>query len=100
MSRLIDAELLEEKLPVRAAAIVRLAPTVDAVEVVRCKYCKYNNGAHKCLNENSIIKIPKDTDYCSYGKRKDFFDEFNEPHTSEEKHRVAAAAELFGNEVK
>lgn len=46
-------------------------PSADVVEVVRCKYCKYNNGAHKCLNENSIIKIPKDTDYCSYGRLKE-----------------------------
>jgi hypothetical protein len=44
---------------------------VDAVEVVRCKDCKFNKGHNKCLNEHSIIDIPKDDDYCSYGERKD-----------------------------
>ena len=79
MSRLIDAEPLEEKLPTRAAAVVHLAPTVDAIEV---------------------YMICGDNGYCSCGKRRNFFDEFNESHTPEEEHRVAAAAELFRSEVK
>lgn len=46
-------------------------PSADVVEVVRCKDCKFNKGKNKCLNEHSIIDIPKDGDYCSYGERKD-----------------------------
>lgn len=45
-------------------------PKVDVVEVVRCKDCKYNTGDHKCLYPDSIIKVPDDYDYCSYGQRR------------------------------
>lgn len=40
-------------------------------DLVRCRDCKYNKGKNKCLNEHSIIDIPKDDDYCSYGERKE-----------------------------
>ena len=43
----------------------------DFVQVVRCKDCRYNKGKNKCLNEHSIIDIPKDDDFCSYGERKE-----------------------------
>lgn len=46
------------------------------------------------------IESKEQDDEYSYEERKNFLDEFNGPHTSEEEHRVAAAAELFGNEVK
>lgn len=46
------------------------APIIDAVEVVRCKECCFNISNYKCLNPNSIIAIPKDDDFCSYGKRR------------------------------
>lgn len=105
MSRLIEADSLEERLPERAAAIVRLAPTVDAVKVIRCKECEeyvpfMPDGTHLCIRLGTFYGKTKPNDYCSYGKRKDFFNEFNKPHTPEEEHRVVAAAELFGNEVK
>lgn len=99
MSRLIDAEPLEEKLPTRSAAVVHLAPTVDAVEVVRCRDCKWAGRDEHCP-AIEVYMICGDNGYCSCGKRKNFFDEFNESHTPEEEHRVMAAAELFGNEVK
>lgn len=38
--------------------------------IVRCKDCKYNRGDHKCLNPDSIIIIPDDNDFCSYGERR------------------------------
>lgn len=57
------------------------APTVDAVEVVRCKDCVY------CKRFNDVWYLPKrdellctrcvetyhttENDYCSWGKRKD-----------------------------
>lgn len=50
------------------------APTIDAVEVVRCKECKYwdkatiRKGFLICLA--SGMEIMAD-DYCSYGKRKE-----------------------------
>ena len=55
------------------------APTVDAVEVVRCKDCKHympqkksahwENRANYC---NRIVTIkPRPYDFCSYGERKD-----------------------------
>lgn len=55
-------------------AVVENAPTIDAVPVVRCRECKYNTTEKKCLNPNSIIKIPSipsDNDFCSYGERRE-----------------------------
>ena len=47
--------------------LVDEAPTVDAVEVVRCKDCEYYNGEYKyCVNDI----FAKPDGYCSYGKRK------------------------------
>lgn len=50
------------------------APTVDAVEVVRCENCKHydeqvwdRKGRGRC-NSQHIDMLP--TDYCSYGERK------------------------------
>ena len=54
--------------------IVDEAPAVDAVEVVRCKYCKhYENHELKvyenCVrNERYIPMLPND--FCSYGERR------------------------------
>lgn len=46
-------------------------PAVDAVEVVRCKDCRFNTTERKCLNPDSIIIVPSDDDFCSYGKRRE-----------------------------
>ena len=51
------------------------SPTVDAVEVVRCKDCKHRAiGDDVCIHPNRIgdgyIEV-KDDDFCSYGERKD-----------------------------
>lgn len=51
------------------------APTVDAVEVVRCKDCKYWNvhpingklSIGKCLK---LSRVMGDTSFCSYGERR------------------------------
>lgn len=43
---------------------------LENVEVVRCKDCKYNTSARKCLHPSSIIDIPKDDDFCSYGEHR------------------------------
>ena len=53
------------------------APTVDAVEVVRCKDCKWyapNNGGSWlgcAFDTRHPDDVPKAEDFCSYGERKD-----------------------------
>lgn len=57
-------------------ALVTNAPTVDAVEVVRCRDCKHR-GTDYCIfhingepaDEELLRKL--DNDFCSYGERKD-----------------------------
>ena len=71
-----------------ATLILREAPTVDAVEVVRCRECKYwgdedgklqdSDGAlcARCTVHNYLIDgrhtgwCPTENDFCSYGERK------------------------------
>ena len=56
--------------------ILEAAPTVDAVEVVRCRDCKHR-GTDYCIfhikgepaDEELLGKL--DNDFCSYGERKD-----------------------------
>ena len=44
-------------------------PTVDAVEVVRCKDCKHKDGMPG--QPNIVCWQMHDDDFCSYGERKD-----------------------------
>ena len=89
MSRLIDADKALEKvhnqwiahpsaylLTSYATLILREAPTVDAVKVVRCRNCKHykpqNKSAHwknktNYCNRIVTIKVQPD-DFCSYGE--------------------------------
>ena len=54
-------------------------PTVDAVEVVRCKDCKYrkqfqSDGTFYCSDPNYGMGIGvelQDDDFCSYGERRE-----------------------------
>ena len=58
---------------------IDIAPTVDAVEIVRCRDCKHympqkksahwENRANYC-NRFAMIKV-QPNDFCSYGERKD-----------------------------
>lgn len=52
------------------------APTVDAVEVVRCKDCKYwrRDTDHTC-KEHSLVSPMLADGFCSRGKRKDVTNE-------------------------
>ena len=86
MARLIDADRALEIVRNRGIAhpnayhltnyatlILREAPTVDAVEVVRCKDCKYrfkNNGHSRdgCPIVDAKIWMDDD-DFCSHGER-------------------------------
>lgn len=45
------------------------APTVDAVEVVRCRECKHRDGTPG--QPNIDCWQMHDDDFCSYGERKD-----------------------------
>lgn len=78
MARLIDADALiqdlrEHKIPFNAdinEAII-VAPTVDAVEVVRCKDCRWfeNDGYHtNCQIMRFCVEAD---DYCSKGERRE-----------------------------
>ena len=91
MARLIDADALKEKkIPVctyekengiQSFDIVFVrhideAPTVGAVEVVRCKDCTFcvfnsSNETFKCRSMNGMYRTVVPDDFCSYGERKD-----------------------------
>ena len=49
------------------------APTVDAVEVIRCKDCRFiidrADGTHGCYRH--FVEDCKIDDFCSYGERRD-----------------------------
>lgn len=50
------------------------APTVDAVEVVRCKdceYCGHFDGLLYCDNSRGLAGSVSPEGFCSYGERKD-----------------------------
>ena len=55
-----------------AMLILREAPTVDAVPVVRCRDCKYHEDTHVIGFEHCCLYdlIMRHNDFCSYGKRK------------------------------
>ena len=62
--------------------MIKTAPAVDAVPVVRCRDCKHR-GTDDCIfhikgepaDEELLLKL--DNDFCSYGERKEGAD--NEP---------------------
>lgn len=79
-----------------ATLILREAPTVDALEVVRCRDCKYwgdedgklqdSDGVlfARCKVHNYLIDgrhtgwCPTENDFCSYGERKEGADRLEE----------------------
>ena len=70
---LVDGEV--KSVGLILAETVDKATTIDAVEVVRCRECKYrfgNNGYSKngCPIIDANIWMDDD-DFCSYGERKD-----------------------------
>lgn len=47
-------------------------PTADVVEVVRCKDCKsWNKAENSCGTSDADNSMWFETDFCSYGERKD-----------------------------
>lgn len=77
--RLIDYYYLAEKIECPGVRLVywddiESAPTVDAVEVVRCAQCKHfkrnlENDTY-CSSVNGLTD-PQEDDFCSYGERKE-----------------------------
>ena len=75
--RLIDYYYLAEKIECPGQPLVywddiEAAPTVDAVEVVRCRECKYHKDTNVTGFEHCYLidKTVRYNDFCSYGKRK------------------------------
>lgn len=55
-----------------ADMVLQKMPTVDAVEVVRCKDCKYYYLDKGCHNRAAGVLVRRESDdFCSYGERKD-----------------------------
>ena len=77
-SALRDLLYEEDAITMRGLAMLNTFPTVDAVEVVRCKDCKCVSDAIKDEYGNAhlactmLMGLPVDpTDYCSMGERKE-----------------------------
>ena len=82
MSRLIDADALENEFGISdadiiAREVIRFAPTVDAVSVIRCRDCKHA-WIHPCgyvychRDGRNAYEMTFNLDsFCSYGERKD-----------------------------
>ena len=85
--RLIDADLLSEAIydnvsaPYEEAVWAKedclteidAAPTVDAVEVVRCRECKWwqeDDDIGHCDNPDGLDNYAKPEDFCSYGEKR------------------------------
>ena len=72
--RLIDADAIIPKgtriTPdnVDVATVIRFAPTVDAVPVVRCKKCVLHGN---CITEDSFVLAGIENPFCCVGKRKE-----------------------------
>lgn len=76
--RLIDADALQkeyQKERGKRLLLIDVAPTIDAVEVIRCKDCKfgvYEKGRGIYHIRCEILEfLFQDDDYCSYGERKE-----------------------------
>ena len=80
--RLIDANALASNHPTIVSRSMKfnldLAPTVDAVPVVRCRECVNRNTCDCPLTYAVQWGIgneePSDDDFCSYGERKEAAD--------------------------
>ena len=76
--RLIDANALIAEYdrvhigePGKARKLIEDAPTVDAVEVTRCRKCKYHEDTNVIgfVHCRLYDRIMRHNDFCSYGKR-------------------------------
>ena len=74
--RILDGETYLDTLAegfTEADDVILVMPTIDAVEVVRCKDCHFIidrvDGTHGCYRH--FVEDCKLDDFCSYGERKD-----------------------------
>ncbi|MBC8537282.1 hypothetical protein [Feifania hominis] len=55
--------------------MLKNAPTIDAVTVVRCRECKHWDGFHSChchkADDNGTPIFMREYDFCSHGERMD-----------------------------
>ena len=100
MPRLIDADLLMPNAEykgrydtVNAYDIVN-CPTVDAVEVVRCKDCKY----HSYWCEEHETRVPLDA-YCWLGEREEKAELVRHGHWKEDGARIKDQCSVCGLSV-
>lgn len=84
MRRLIDADAVMRNnlFTERDRDFLLDAPTIDAVEVVRCRECKWHRSGQNEVDTWSICIEPtlraahvQDDDYCSWGERKEATDD-------------------------
>ena len=86
--RLIDADELKKRIPITHADefencrncsllcdwevenLVDDAPTIDAVEVVRCKDCKWWLDSDHTCHEHSLVSPMTANDFCSRAERR------------------------------
>ena len=55
-----------------ATSFIDAAPTVDAVEVVRCRECKHHHDCETHFCDSLGMDCPEDSEFfCSYGERKE-----------------------------
>lgn len=64
----------EDSAFVYACEAITDAPTIDAVEVVRCEYCEYSHEEDEferwCYGFGSPARLVRKDDFCSHGKRR------------------------------
>ena len=75
--RLIDIDALPDDCAWCCDALIEAvndAPTIDAVEVVRCRDCKYWRDDHTC-HEHSLVSPMGANEFCSRGERGDSDDD-------------------------
>lgn len=71
--RLIDADACIDDIRnnnQQAWEALAYAPTIDAVEVVRCSDCEYRGDEIACPIEGNDLHHISDYDYCSWGELK------------------------------
>lgn len=83
MADLIDREALIAEYdrvhigpPGGARKLMEDAPTIDAVQVIRCKNCKHwRDGVHGCTDHVKVCEIGfymvGENGYCVYGERRE-----------------------------
>ena len=76
---MLSRELVMETVYHDLAEFILSAPAVDAIEVVRCKDCKFHGWEqdpchgrveHFCKLHKGLVVVNKET-FCCYGERKD-----------------------------